>query len=318
MTRVEPTRTPRRAIGIDIGGTKIAVAAVDDARIHAREEIATEAQLGFDRALGRMVGAVDRSLARAGWSRSDLCGIGVGCAGPVNAASGIINNPYTLPTWVECDIVSRLGGLLDRPVTLENDADSAALGEWFAGAARECSRVVMLTLGTGVGGGVVIDGRIYRGTRGEHPELGHMPIDERGPPCYCGARGCLEAIASGTAIAAAGATAGFASCPDVFGHAAAGNAAALEIIGRVQQALAIAAWTLLHTFMPELIVIGGGIGDEHFDRFAPAIRSRIELATMVPRGGVRVVKAALGNDAGLVGAASLALTADRVTTASSV
>ncbi len=308
MAHDPQSTTRRRAIGIDIGGTKIAVAAVDgSARIHAREEIATEAVRGFDRAVGRMVEGVDRALDQAGWSRGDLCGIGVGCAGPLSAARGIINNPYTLPTWVDCDIVSKLRSALDRPVYLENDADAAVLGEWFAGAARDCPRVVMLTLGTGVGGGVVIDGRVYRAARGGHPELGHIPIDGSGPECYCGARGCLESIASGTAIAAAGASEGFADSPQVFAAAAAGNPAARRVVEQVRGALEIATWTILHTFMPELIVLGGGIVDEHFDLFAPAIESRIVQATMVPESGIRVVKASLGNDAGIVGAASLAL-----------
>lgn len=102
----------RRTIGIDIGGTKIAVAAVDgQGTIRASVELATEAELGFDRAVDRMVEAADRVLAEAGWARSDLCGVGVGCAGPLSAERGVINNPYTLPTWIECDIVGRLRDL---------------------------------------------------------------------------------------------------------------------------------------------------------------------------------------------------------------
>lgn len=298
--------TSRRAIGIDIGGTKIAVAAVDDRGcIHAREEIATEAEQGFKRAVGRMVEVATRVLERCDWRRDDLCGIGVGCAGPVSAARGIINNPYTLPTWVECDIVSALAGAMQCRVYLENDADAAALGEWFAGAARDCARVVMLTLGTGVGGGAVIDGSVYRAARGEHPELGHIPIAADGPACYCGTRGCLESIAAGPAIADAGSAAGLGGSREVF---ASGDPQAQSIVDRVQWALETATWTILHTFMPELIVLGGGIGEEHFERFAPGIRRRIEQATMVPEQATRLVKAQLGNDAGIVGAASLALT----------
>ncbi len=297
----------QHAIGIDIGGTKIAVAAVDDSgTIHAQESIATEAELGFERAIGRMVEAADRALAQAGWKRDQLCGVGVGCAGPVSAELGTINNPYTLPTWNDCDIVTQLRSAFERPAYLENDADAAALGEWFAGAARGCNRVVMLTLGTGVGGGVILDGRVYRGTRGEHPELGHMPIEESGPECYCGTRGCLEAIASGTGIAAAGSDAGWPDSREVFAAEAMGDPTARRIIDRVRAALSTATWTILHTFMPEVIVLGGGLGEVHFDRLAPAMAARIPLATMVPAGGTRVVKAALGNRAGLVGAASLA------------
>jgi glucokinase len=302
----------RRAIGIDIGGTKIAVAAVDGrGAILARVELATEAELGFDRAIGRMVDAADQVLGEAGWNRRDLCGIGVGCAGPVSPERGTINNPYTLPTWVDCDILGRLRATFDRHAFLENDADAAALGESFAGSARGCSRMVMLTFGTGVGGGAVVDGRVYRGTRGEHPELGHMPVDRAGPACYCGTSGCLESIASGSAIAAAGKSEGFSDSRAVFAEAAAGNAAAGAIVERVQRALESAAWTILHTFMPELIVLGGGIMDEHYELLSPAVAGQLPLATMVPTGGVRVVKASLSNQAGLVGAASLALRSER-------
>lgn len=298
----------RRALGIDIGGTKIAVAAVDaSGKIAARSAIATEPELGFDRAIGRMVDAADQALVKAGWTRGDLSGVGIGCAGPVSAERGVINNPYTLPTWTQCPIVERLEAIFHRPAFLENDADAAALGECFAGGARGQRRVVMLTLGTGVGGGVVIDGRVYRGTRGEHPELGHIPIDPAGPACYCGARGCLEAIASGAAIGAAARAAGFADGRQVFAQAAVGDAVAGAILKRVKDALATAVWTILHTFMPELIVLGGGIAEEHYELLAEAAVAQIPLATMLPTGGMTLVKARLGNDAGLVGAASLAL-----------
>ena len=297
----------QRALGIDIGGTKIAVAAIDEqGALHAQESIATEAELGFERAVARMIEAADRVLRIAGWQRDQLCGVGIGCAGPVSAERGTINNPYTLPTWDDSDIVSQVRAAFNRPAYLENDADAAAIGEWFAGAARGCGRVVMLTLGTGVGGGVVLDGRVYRGTLGEHPELGHMPIEESGPECYCGTRGCLESIASGTGIAAAGSEVGWADSREVFAADAAGDPTARKLVERVQGALSTATWTILHTFMPEVIVLGGGLGEVHFERLAPAMAARIPLATMVPPGGTRVIKAALGNDAGLVGAASLA------------
>jgi glucokinase len=297
----------QRAIGIDIGGTKTAVAAIDSTgRIAAREVAATEAELGFDRAVGRMVEAADRVLVLAGWSRGELSGVGIGCAGPVSPQRGIINNPYTLPTWIDCPIVAKLSAVFDRPVFLENDADSAAVGECFAGCGRGFGRVVMLLLGTGVGGGVVIDGHIYRGTQGEHPELGHMPIDPAGPACYCGTHGCLEAIASGTAIAAAGSAAGYGDTRQTLAAALAGAPPAQHILSGVRHALATATWTLLHTFMPELIVLGGGIVEDHYDLLAPAMEQQIARATMVPKLGTRIAKAQLGNDAGLVGAASLA------------
>ena len=300
-----------KAIGIDIGGTKMAVAAVDaSGRIAARTTLPTEAELGFSRAVDRLVAAADTVLVEAGWSREQLRGVGVGCTGPVSAERGIINNPYTLTTWIDCDIVGELSRRFGLPVFLENDADAAALGEAFAGAAQGVRRVVMLTLGTGVGGGVILDGAVYRGAQGEHPELGHIPVDPAGPACYCGTRGCLESWASGTAIAEAGRAAGFADSREVFSRAGAGDAAAIAILDHVRAALATATWTLLHTFLPDLIVLGGGVIDEHYDVLAPAAAARIPLATMAPAGGVRLVRAKLGNDAGIVGAAALALRAE--------
>lgn len=303
------TSKSRHALGVDIGGTKIAIAAVDGAgTIVASDVIPTEAELGFDRAVGRISDTAERLLERAGWSKASLVGVGVGCTGPVSAQRGIINNPYTLPTWIDCDIVSALGARFDRPLYLENDADAAVLGECFAGSARGHRSVVMLTLGTGVGGGVVIDGTVLRGTQGEHPELGHVPIDPTGPRCYCGTNGCLESIASGTAISAAGQAAGLENSREVFAKAAKGDPLAAAIVARAVAALGMATWTILHTFMPELIVLGGGVIDEHYDLFAPAVESQIAKATMVPPQGTRVVKAQLSNSAGIVGAASLALT----------
>jgi glucokinase len=160
---------------------------------------------------------------------------------------------------------------------------------------------------------VVIDGEVFRGAQGEHPELGHMAIDPLGPPCYCGISGCLEAIASGTAIAAAGSAAGYADSREVLAAASRGEPTAQAILSRAQHAVATAAWNLMHTFMPELIVLGGGIVDEHYAQFAPAIEASLRRATMVPRGSIGLAKAQLGTDAGPVGAASLAFRGVRPT-----
>jgi glucokinase len=157
-----------------------------------------------------------------------------------------------------------------------------------------------------VGGAAIVRGEIYRGAGGEHPELGHVPVDPNGPQCYCGIRGCLESLASGTAIGEVGAAAGFPDSPAVFEAAAMDEGAAQEIVKRAVNAAATAAWTFCHTFLPQRLVLGGGIMDEHFDLFAGAINEQLATATQFTRSGVSVVRAVLGNDAGLVGAASLA------------
>ncbi|MCX7827303.1 MAG: ROK family protein, partial [Verrucomicrobiae bacterium] len=136
----------QRAIGIDIGGTKTAVGAVDGAgALAARATFATEAGRGFPRFVERATTAINQVLNEAGWSRANLCGIGIGCPGPVDPKRGLINNPYTLEGWDRCDIVTPLRERFGVPVCLENDADSAVTGEAFVGAARGCDRVVLLT-----------------------------------------------------------------------------------------------------------------------------------------------------------------------------
>jgi glucokinase len=293
-----------RAVGIDIGGTKMAVAVVDAAgNIVSRETLPTQAELGFPRAVARLGDAVERVLADA--RASSLGGIGIGCAGPVDPLRGLINNPYTLAGWDRCDIVTPLRARFGVPVRLENDADAAALGECFRGAGRGYDPVVMLTFGTGIGGAVVLGGAVYRGVNGEHPELGHVAVAADGPHCYCGRPGCLEAIASGTAIGEAGRAAGFEDARGVFAAAQAGHAAARRIVARAVEATAVAAWTFLHTFLPERFLLGGGMMDEQFALFSEAVNRSIAAAAMAPRSRVTVARAELGNDAGLVGAASL-------------
>ena len=294
------------AIGIDIGGTKMALALIQaGGRILARTVLPTEAEQGFDRAVRRLAERIESLRRRAGTSR--LAGIGIGCAGPLDPKAGLINNPYTLGGWDHCDIVTPLREQFGVPVFLENDADAAAFGECACGAGRGFDPVVMLTFGTGIGGAAIIRGEIYRGVQGEHPELGHVPISSEGPPCYCGTRGCLEVMASGTAIETAGRAAGIGDTRAVFAAASRGNPEARGIIDRALQAAATAAWTFCHTFLPQRIVLGGGIMDDHFDEFVQAMQRRLDPATQFPRKAVDIVQARLGNDAGIVGAASLAL-----------
>jgi len=172
----------------------------------------------------------------------------------------------------------------------------------------------MVTLGTGVGGGILVDGQIHRGVNGEHPELGHIPVAPDGPECYCGRRGCWESLASGTAIGAAGKEYGFEDSRAVLA-ARASDPRAAAVIERAVNACSVATWTLLHTVMPERIILGGGIGEAHFEIFTKAVREQIARATQVPKGRVEIVKAGLGQDAGVIGAAALVfLLAKRVKT----
>ena len=291
-------------IGVDIGGTKIAVAAVQNSgRILARTEFPTEAEQGFDRAVQRLANAIERVTGQAG--ASGLAGIGIGCAGPVDSLLGLINNPFTLTGWNHCDIVRPLRERFQVPVQLENDADAAALGECWVGAGQQASPVVMLTFGTGVGGATILGNQVLRGSRGEHPELGHVPVDPAGPSCYCGIQGCLESVASGSAIGDAGRSVGLRDAREVFEAARRGHGQAQGIVQRAVEAASTAAWTLFHALLPQRLILGGGIMDSEFDLFAAPMRARIARATQFTPSAVEIVPARLGNDAGIVGAASL-------------
>lgn len=294
----------RHALGIDIGGTKIAIGVVAaDGRVLASRRVATESHRGPPEATRRIAQAVRQTLQECGLEIRNMAGVGVGCAGPVDPALGTVNNPHTLPGWENWNIVDSLQCALDQPVWLENDADAAALGEYYYGAGQGIDTLAMLTFGTGVGGAVIVGGSIYRGTGGGHPEIGHLPVASGGVTCYCGRPGCLESIASGPAIASAGTNCGFADAAQVFAAAAAGQAAADRILTGVRDAIATAIWTLLHTHWPARIILGGGLVDAHPEFFLTAARAPIPHASLMAGAAVEIARASLGNQAGLIGAA---------------
>jgi len=301
---------PGKAIGIDIGGSKMAVAAVDsEGKVIHQVVLATEAGKGFSRAVNRLSEAIDGIMARVSSVPGDWEGIGVGCAGPVDPEQGLIHNPFTLTGWDCCDIITPLRERFGLPVFLENDVDAAALGEWRFGAGKRLNPMLMLMFGTGVGGAVIRDGAFYRGFKGGHPELGHISIVPDGPECYCGMRGCLESMASGNAIARAGIGIGCVDPSAVFAAAQNGNAAASKIVDQALRAVVIGVWSLCHTFLPQGVVLGGGIMEARYDLFAPAIERQLSHATQFAPSSITVARSTLGGNSGTVGAASLAFAA---------
>lgn len=295
-----------KSIGIDVGGSKIEIAVVDgNGKILAGRKIATQAKDPFDETLPRMLDAINGTASEAGIDVEESIGIGVGCSGPLDIKKGLVLNPYTLPGWDGINLIAVLKDATGCPAWLENDADSALLGEAFAGSGRGCTDLVMLTLGTGVGGAAISQGQLYRGSNSEHPEIGHMPVMFDGPDCYCGAKGCLEALASGGGIASQGEAIGLKDTREVFEQAGNGHPAAQEIIDRALLALKMATWTILHTFLPQRIILGGGIIEKHPELFLDPLPEIIRQSTMVTQTQVDVVLAELGNKAGVIGAASL-------------
>lgn len=284
-----------KAIGIDIGGTKISVAAVDVfGSIRSQFSFPTDPYACFVPAIEKMSAGIVDLAQRAGWRLDELCGIGIGCTGPVDPKRGTVHNPFTLPTWDDCNLIDSFKKRFEIPIRLVNDADAAALGEFQFGSGKGADPMVMLTFGTGIGFAAIRAGRIVRGVHGAHPEMGHVPILPNGPKCYCGIQGCLESLASGTAIELAGRDFGLTSTRAVFDAAQFGNADALDIVDRALSAAATAAWTILHTYLPQKIVLDGGIMQDHFEIFASALRQSIENAVLIPKGEVEVLKAELG------------------------
>ncbi|MEA3337492.1 MAG: ROK family protein [Chloroflexota bacterium] len=292
-------------VGVDIGGTKIAVGLVDDkGQVHARAECPTEPERGFPDGLER-IAALTRGLPPV--NDIPARGIGIGCTGPVFPESGIIGNVDFLPGWENAPIVAELERRFGLPVAMENDADAAALGEWMWGAGRDVRTFLYVTISTGIGVGLIVDGQLYRGVDGAHPEIGHHVIDPAGPACACGAHGCWESLASGSAMqrwfrdnAPAEHSDMNLSAREICTRA---DAHAKATVARTGRYLGLGLANLVTLFTPEVIAIGGGLMRRR-DLFWPQIQETIQSSCgFVPREKVRLVPAALGDDVGIIGAA---------------
>ncbi|ESZ39259.1 MULTISPECIES: ROK family protein [unclassified Mesorhizobium] len=308
------------ALAFDLGGTALRGALVEsDGRIVAHASAPTLAGAGSEAVIGQIV-ALAGTLLRE-HPQANVAGIGVGAPGPLDPKAGIVIAPPTLAGWHDVPLIDILGQHFGLPVRLENDANAAALGEWRFGAGRGSGSLVFVTVSTGIGGGVVADGHIYHGRRGLAAEIGHMTITGEGDRCFCGAIGCFEAVASGTALGrrATRLTApgdgsllrrlsydGDVSARHVVEAAKAGDANALDLIEAEAQWLGIGFTNLLHLYSPDLIVMGGGLSNG-FDLLAPSIRAVIQQRAMPAYRDVPIVQAELGDRAGLIGAASLIL-----------
>jgi glucokinase len=285
---------------IDIGGTKIAAGMVDHrGRVLARLEQPTAPERGFEDALARMT----QMLREVTGDR--IGGIGIGCTGPVDPIRGAIENASLLPGWQGAELVSRLADQFGVAVALENDADAAALAEGAWGAGQGKRRFLYVTVGTGIGAGIVLDGRLYRGVDGSHPELGHQVIDASGPPCYCGARGCWESLAGGPAMVAwmNAASPGEWTAERICRLAEDGDDLALRAVEREGHYLGLGLANLVTIFCPDMIALGGGVmKSSHLflERAAAVVRG---ICTQVPAAKTLLAPAGLGADTALAGAA---------------
>ncbi len=308
-------------IAVDLGGTNIRVAHFPTSAPPPikQTKVPTRASEGPQAVIDRIILAIEGHIQSGD---GNFC-IGVGAPGPLDPIQGIVLEAPNLSGWENIPLKSILSEHFHVPVAVGNDANVAALGEWRFGAGRGTQHMIYLTLSTGIGGGVIIDGKLLLGAHGLAGELGHMTIEPDGPICGCGKQGHLEALASGLAIARIAeellakdndstlaeqfSNAGKLTAFDVGQAAMAGDALARLIISQVGEIIGRQLASLAHAFNPEIFVLGGGVSQIGDILFNP-IRSALLEHAMHPRyvEHIRVLPAALGDDAGLVGAMVLA------------
>ena len=310
-------------IGVDLGGTKISTAiSTIEGNILANVVLPTKAEEGEAAVLGRIVQSIDEVIVGSSTSIDEIEAIGIGSPGPLDAKKGIIITTPNLP-FKNYNLVQPLKEKYNIPVYLDNDANAAAIGEYMFGAGKGKNSIVYFTVSTGVGGGAVLDGKVYRGHTSNALEIGHTTVDPNGPRCNCGNLGCLEAMSSGTAIAKKGKEAVSTNVEtslkkydtvtsyEVFKEAEAGDEVAKDIIDNALTYLGIGVANAISTFDPEMIIIGGGVskaGDIVFDTVKKVVNKRC-FKSMAE--SCEIVPAGLGSDAGVVGAVALAIIESR-------
>lgn len=294
------------ALAVDVGGTRLRAALVDGAgQVMHRQSLPTPAQEGADAVVAAIVSACRAVMAASGIREGLRLGL---CApGPLDAKRGIALATPTIRGFTNFPLRQALADALGLPVTIENDGPCAALGEWLCGAGRGATDFVYVTLSTGIGGGIVSEGRLLRGRLGLAGHVGHIPIRaDGGAICFCGQRGCWEAEASGSALAARARALGFGSLGEGFDKARAGEAQALAFASAAAADIALGLAAVVHVLNPERVVLGGGVA-QAFDVLEPMIRAVLDARLLPPFRGVPILKAALGDDPGLIGAAQLVL-----------
>ena len=328
------------SIGVDLGGTNLRIATIDEhGNVLEKVTLGVRVTQGRDLVVEDMCGAIQAAIAKF-QAIGPLQGIGIGVPGIIDMAKGTVHESPNLPGWDNYPVRDKIEKRLGTPVILENDANSAALGEMWLGASRGVEDMAIITLGTGVGGGMVLRGRVWHGATGMAGEFGHMTVEPDGALCLCGNRGCLEAYSSATAILRmareavasgaatrlreASANAEF-SARMVYNLAMQGDEEARKVFDRVGRALGILLAGVINALNLPMYVIGGGVSAA-WDLFSPAVfqelreRSMVYAATapeakpgrgvsahVMPGGTTKTIitPAVLGSDAGLFGAARL-------------
>jgi glucokinase len=306
-------------VAIDLGGTKIACAITDlEGNIIKENTVPTDAHEGEAKVLERIVSIIERTLQDSEKSASEVRAIGIGSPGPLDANKGIILDTPNLP-FKHVEIVKYIENKFNIKTYLENDANAATIGEYLFGSGKGTKNMVYITVSTGIGAGAIIDGKIYRGTTCNALELGHTSILPDGPKCNCGNYGCLEVLASGTAIAREANKAlqevkesslrnyEKVTSYEVFKEAEAGDKLACEVVDNALKYLGVGVANAITAFDPEKVVIGGGVsmvGDVLFDKVRQVVKDR---CFKVLSESCEVVPASLKTKAGIIGAAAVAI-----------
>ncbi len=311
-------------LGIDLGGTKILTSVINSkGEMLSRDHSVTPAAKGPDGVIQAIRASAERAVEGASIPMDRITAVGVGAPGLADGKAGILFTSPNLPGWKDVPLRDILQEKFKKGVFLINDGNAAALGEYYFGAAKGTSHFIYVTISTGIGGGIVVDGKVLLGSKGMAGEIGHMTIADEGPLCHCGNRGCWEALASGTALAKAarkrieaGADTTILSFAEgkieqvtaqtVQSAAEKGDPLANQLILKTAHYFGVGLANLVNIFNPEMIVIGGGLSNMGDRLLKPAYQVAEERAFKQAYRAVRFVRAALGRNSGVIGAAAFA------------
>ncbi len=312
----------KNRIGIDVGGTNVKIALVDsNGKIGYSDTIPTRAEMGYEYTVNNMKQAIRDLLTETKLSPKDIEGIGFGLPGQVDFKSGIVRLITNIPGWVEIPLAKMIEDEFHIPTRIDNDVRCAALGELNFGAGKGCENLICITVGTGIGSGLIVNGKLVRGASNAAGEIGHIKLQmQDGPICGCGDTGCLEAFASGPSIVAmaeeyimGGKSTKYREMangnditPFIVAEAAkAGDAVARRIYTKMGEYIGIGLASVVNLLNPEKIIIGGGVAGAGDILFTPLKETLKKRAMKIAGDTVEVVPAQLGNTAGVIGASLL-------------
>ncbi|MGG1444387.1 ROK family glucokinase [Brevibacillus laterosporus] len=310
--------TKRMIVGVDIGGTTIKIALLDpNGKIITKTQIPTPVPEGEDAIIQQMTSTIDQLMAEQGITKEEAYGIGIGVPGPVDTDTGFVYEAVNLGLK-DTALKAKTEALTGLPTYVENDANAAALGEMWCGAGQGTDNLVAITLGTGIGGGIIIDGKIVHGVKGVGGEIGHVTVNPDGPLCNCGKKGCMERYGSATAIilgiekaakegrstylAKQLAEKGSLTAKDAFDAAAEGDIVAQEVIDQAAFYTGFGLSHIANLLNPAKIVIGGGVSAAGDVLFRLIRKSFDSYTWKIAADSCEILPATLGNDAGVIGA----------------